>query len=318
MLMMSSVIFERYLDGKIQYISSKSIELKNISKINIFDFIINLFKQLSAIFRRIYIKKIKISQWQIWLEKDNEFSLLELENDFFYADPFIYKHENYNYIFFEELKFSDNKGYISCYNIEKQEFKRKIVEEDFHLSYPNIFEYEGDIYMVPESSQDRSIRLYKCIEFPQKWEYQYNLMNDIIAFDTTFKYHNQKWWMFTNVDELGIDLDNSELFIFSSDSPISKEWEAHTKNPVVSDVRKSRPAGNIFSNNNTLIRPSQNSTRNYGRNVNLMKINKLSQDEYLEELIEVIEYDNFPGNHTYNFNEDYLVVDRFEIKEKKL
>ena len=54
------------------------------------------------------------------------------------------------------------------------------------------------------------------------------------------------------------------FFLFHSEKLHSSEWIAHPKNPVVSDVTKSRPAGNIFNYNGKLIRPSQNSAKRYG------------------------------------------------------
>ena len=54
-----------------------------------------------------------------------------------------------------------------------------MIEEDFHLSYPFIFEYKEEVYIIPDSCNNRSIRLYKAIEFPMKWEYQYDLLKNI-------------------------------------------------------------------------------------------------------------------------------------------
>ena len=59
----------------------------------------------------------------------------------FLADPFVFEHNNDNYIFVEDLFFNDNKGRISALKIvdDKYEFLGVVLEEDFHLSFPFIF-----------------------------------------------------------------------------------------------------------------------------------------------------------------------------------
>ena len=38
--------------------------------------------------------------------------------------------------------------------------------------------------MIPESSENGDIRLYKSIDFPHKWEFEKQLMVDVDAADT--------------------------------------------------------------------------------------------------------------------------------------
>ena len=65
--------------------------------------------------------------------------------------------------------------------------------------------------MIPESSKNKDIRLYKCIEFPLKWELEKVLKDSIDASDTMVFYHNNLWWMMTNVDELFLGDHNYQL-----------------------------------------------------------------------------------------------------------
>ena len=37
-----------------------------------------------------------------------------------------------------------------------------VLEENFHLSYPYVFEESGNVYMIPETSDVGDIRLYKA------------------------------------------------------------------------------------------------------------------------------------------------------------
>ena len=44
------------------------------------------------------------------------------------------------------------------------------LEEDFHLSFPTVFDWNGEIWMLPETGSDHSLRLYRCRAFPAEWE----------------------------------------------------------------------------------------------------------------------------------------------------
>ena len=61
----------------------------------------------------------------------------------------------------------------------------KVLEKDYHLSYPFVFEFENNFYMVPETESNNNIELYKCTDFPRKWEYHGEIMNNVSAVDTT-------------------------------------------------------------------------------------------------------------------------------------
>lgn len=47
---------------------------------------------------------------------------------------------------------------------------RVALEEDFHLSFPMVFDWNGEVWMIPETGHDHSLRLYRCRVFPTKWE----------------------------------------------------------------------------------------------------------------------------------------------------
>jgi len=55
--------------------------------------------------------------------------------------------------------------------------------------------------------------------------------------------------MFFNMRENDGASHLDELFIFYADDIHSNNWNAHSMNPVVSNVNKARPAGKIFEHN---------------------------------------------------------------------
>ena len=185
-----------------------------------------------------------------------------------------------------------------------------ILERPYHLSYPFIFEFRGEFYMIPETAENRAIETYRCVRFPDQWEFHKTIMPDVRATDATLIEYSMRWWMFVNIaDKGGSTWD--ELHIFYTDDPLSTNWTPHPLNPVISDVRSARPAGRIFRRDGSLIRPSQDSSLRYGYAVNLNSITKLTIHEYEEELLERIEppNENIMAVHTYNTSGDLVVVD---------
>ena len=76
---------------------------------------------------------------------------------------------NLYYVFIEELMYNTNKGHISVFTISSEgelSTPQKIIEENYHLSYPFVFQEKDGYYMIPESMENKSIDLYKCKKFP--------------------------------------------------------------------------------------------------------------------------------------------------------
>ena len=235
--------------------------------------------------------------------------------DRFWADPHvIYKHGRYC-VFIEEFVYTRGKAHISVIEIDTNgtySAPVPVLERPYHLSYPFVFEWNGDCYMVPESSANSSIEVYRCVEFPHKWELCVTLMQDVTAVDATLFCDGRKWWLFANVRERPGASKWDELFLFSADTPLSTHWTPHPANPVVSDVRRSRPAGAIFEHGGRLYRPSQNSGTRYGYGLNLNRIITLSETEYREEESSTLEPKwarDVRGIHTLSHVNRLTVVD---------
>jgi hypothetical protein len=156
--------------------------------------------------------------------------------------------------------------------------------------------------MIPESAENRTIELYRCIRFPDRWRFEHNLMEGIMAYDATLAHRQGRWWMFANVAPHEFASDWDELCVFHADSPVSREWNSHPLNPVVSDVRRARPAGPLFVEGDRLLRPSQDSSGRYGRALNFNEVVTLTSDRYEERPIGHLEPDWSP---------DYVAVHSF-------
>ena len=138
------------------------------------------------------------------------------------------------------------------------------------------------------------------------------LMENIHAVDSTIFHYKNKYWLFTNIIENEGSSSWDELFLFYADKLETKTWNPHPMNPIISDVRKSRPAGNIFIRDGKIIRPSQDCSVHYGYGVKLNEIITINENEYKEIEIGSIEpnwEEKVKGVHTFNCNENFTIID---------
>ena len=286
------------------------------------EFLRLLAKPLTGFIKRKITAKLFLDQWIILFQLGDgvpttfrNFERIIPPKDRFWADPQVIYHDNNYYIFLEEYEYGQKKGYISVMQMDERGHyngPKKILERPYHLSYPFVFAWDGSYYLIPESAANRSIELYKCLDFPDKWEFQNNLMNQVRAYDATLYYYQNKWWLFANILENEGASPGDELFLFYSASPVSTDWQPHPRNPIISDVRRARPAGRIFSHNGNLYRPSQDSSKRYGYGIRINQIKVLNEYEYQEEEISFIEPNwdrRVMAVHTINHEKQLTIID---------
>jgi hypothetical protein len=241
----------------------------------------------------------------------------------FWADPFVISENDQYYIFVEEFVYSLNKAHISVLTIDEcGNFlsSAKIIDREYHMSYPFIFKHENYWYMIPETSKNKTIQLYKCQEFPYKWKFEKNLMENVIAKDSTLFFYDDLWWLFTSIDQTdNISGAGTELFLFYTDNFLNGKWRSHPLNPVVSDARKARPAGKIFMHEGRIFRPSQDCAGRYGKSFSINEIVRLTENEY-EEFVVTSVYPLWDkkllGTHTFNSHNDISVIDAYSYRNR--
>ena len=310
---------------KIQIIEEEIIEDKNRipSNFQIIQFMINHWINYFKIKKKF---RNKIEQWGILFDFNKKmFDSVEKSNkiyapkDRYYADPFIIKNNEDYFVFIEEVIYQQQKGHISYFKIDKNgnySLPEKILENKYHMSYPFVFEFEGNYYMIPETSENKSIDLYKCKKFPDQWEFEKSIIKNINAVDSTLLRKDGKWWLFTSIPFMGSSANDS-LSIFYSDDLYSDKWTPLSKNPIVSDVRKSRSAGKIFELNGEYYRPAQDCAGGYGKGIIFNKIITLNESEYFEEEVKSIysKFDNtIEGIHTFAQCEKLRILDFKKLK----
>ena len=239
------------------------------------------------------------------------------------ADPFLISKDNKHYCFVEDFDFSRKKGSISVYEITKKGYKELgiVLREDFHLSFPYLFEYDNDLYMCPETDENKDIRLYKCLDFPLKWKFCKSIMKNISAADTQIFSFDNKWWLLTNLDESSIGEHSSQLHIFYSNSPLSENWISHKNNPVIFDSSRARNGGLIKDKSGIYRVYQRQGFDHYGQALGVAKILSLDVKNYIEENLFEVEpnfFSNINSTHTYNYENGLLVFDFAQISRKKL
>jgi len=244
--------------------------------------------------------------------------------DCFWADPFVFSHKGRDYVFFEALPFATEKGHLCAMELFSDGHHSEpvvIIQEAHHLSYPNVFEYQSEHYLIPESGDHGTVDLYRCTQFPYQWQYEKTLMQDIHAYDATLLEYQGRWWLFASVaPKLGLSACET-LQVFFADSPVSDHWQAHPSNPIISDASTARPGGQFFVKDEQLYRVSQDCAGQYGAGININQVTTLNETSYSEQLIRCHypEWDQrLIALHTFNFNANLAVADALRVTTKRL
>ena len=223
----------------------------------------------SAVAREIYRMCCYAPHWHVgWRFVDDEgvwqrgdlsgpaWSVVADPKVCFYADPFPITWQGRTFVFVEELDHRIGKGFISAVEFGAQGPvgpARPVLEEAWHLSYPFLLEHAGDLWMIPESMGNRDVAIYKCIEFPNRWERSATLLSDIELSDATIVQHDGMYYLF-GVPWDGVGGYSDTLAIFHSPN-LFGPWRPHAGNPVLVDRASARPAGHFVRRNGQLWRP---------------------------------------------------------------
>jgi hypothetical protein len=253
-----------------------------------------------------------VAQWQLAFDTTRDFHRLDNPEvltppaDRFWSDPFLLQRDGVLHVFVEECLCQSGRGRIAMLSRSASgqwSEARTVLERPYHLSYPFVFEHEGELLMLPETTAAGRVELYRCLRFPDEWVLDTTLVDNLAGADSTLWFQDERWWMFVDVKD--------ELHILYSDSPRGP-WRAHRGNPVKSDSRSSRPAGRIFRNGADVIRPAQDCSVQYGREVVFNKITRLTPDEFEEVEIGRLgtPWNGSTGCHTFNQLDGITVVDR--------
>jgi hypothetical protein len=198
----------------------------------------------------------------------------------FVADPFLV-HEGDNWYLFVEVLNSANKqgdiGVATSRDALNWKYERIALDEPFHLSYPHVFKWDEQYYMIPESYEAGWTRLYRAEAFPFKWSRAADLIRDDIV-DPSIVRHDERWWLFASANARG----NDKLALWSADE-LTGPWALHPASPlIIGDGHIARPGGRVIDVDGRLYRIAQDDRPDYGLKIHAFEITKLTATEYEE------------------------------------
>lgn len=199
----------------------------------------------------------------------------------FVADPFLLRDGGTWYLFFEVLESATKLGRIGLAESSdglRWRYRQTVLAEPFHLSYPYVFAWEGQCFMIPETLDAGCIRLYRADPFPTRWRLAAELHAGRFA-DPSIALFEGRWWLFACPRPHAHDT----LCLYSAPAPAGP-WREHPQSPLVTgDRRRARPAGRVLSHGGRLIRYAQDCHPFYGTAVRAFVVQELTATAYREE-----------------------------------
>jgi hypothetical protein len=235
---------------------------------------------------------------------------LKMPRNVFWADPFAIERNDTTYLFFEEYLKEKQYGVISCMAFDKKLnclWKKIIIDEGVHFSFPFIVEYQNDLYMMPETSAKSKLSLYKSTNFPLSWQEEHVLL-DIPCEDSILYHHNDSWWLFYN----RADRESGNLYLRTNKNLVDG-WSECEEILINTNTYNSRNAGHIIKHNNKLYRLSQNCSKSYGESIVINQLENLSDTDYKETIVKELtikKTGGINGFHTLTECNHTLFTDR--------
>lgn len=202
------------------------------------------------------------------------FSLTLLPDDGnyrFLADPFGLWEDGKLYVFAEAYDYRTQRGVIDVliYNSTYRLLERKrVLSEEWHLSYPYVFRDGDEIYMLPEAYKSGKLTLYKATRFPFDWEAVPAFSFSHAAIDATPFYYADKWWLFWTPCRPRSARKN-ELRVSKADTLLGP-WE--DLGLLTRDIHGARPGGTPWVEGQDVILPVQDCSKSYGGGLRLLRL----------------------------------------------
>lgn len=207
----------------------------------------------------------------------------------FQADSFLFVKDEELFLFYE-LQHWDNPGYIvmtKTSDLKTWTMPIIVLQEPFHLSFPYVFEDNGTIYMVPESQESDSIRLYRANDDLTSFTFVRTLLKKereeglhYNLNDSHIYKQEGKYYLFTSYQEDWMYYQ--ELYV--TEDLLNGSFVRHPQSPICTSNEYGRNGGSLIQYGNKLLRVTQDCHQNYGDNISLMEVIQLDEQHYQEQL----------------------------------
>ncbi len=216
------------------------------------------------------------NEYALAFTKDN----ILYDNSCFVADPYVLKTDSLYYMFYENGIATENywKGVINL-AVSKDKVNWKdcgtIINEKNTIAFPIVYKNDNDYYMTIDSSGLGELIIYKALEFPNKWACVDTLIHGEWS-DPVIHYEKGRYYLFTS------ERYTHNAHLFTSDD-ILGPYKEHPDSPIVMNNKAvGRNAGKIFSYKGNTYRPVQDCSELYGKQVRLLRIETLNENDYIE------------------------------------
>lgn len=252
-----------------------------------------------------------------------EFNRIPYNDNYWYADPILVSWQGKEYLFMEIFDMCTQLGSIACAEFDEKgnlAEPKTIIQEAYHMSFPMVFHWGEELYMIPETCGNRSLNLYRCLGDITRWELVKSFPVGVELVDTVmagcqqdrvellcselhhkdkFKNRWQRFWLVKEADDYRLEAD-AEL--------------------NCGDVYDNghRMAGSLITVQGKAVLPTQESTEiDYGaylylndfsgRDINNMPVLKKVTVENIK--LPDVEQKEQIGVHSYALSENLEVID---------
>ncbi len=193
------------------------------------------------------------------------------------------------------------KGKIGCFKeVEGRWVNQGIVlEQSWHMSYPQVFEEDGHIYMIPEQSDlgRGTVSLYEATDFPRGWVKRATLIDRPFADATLLRRDGHYYLACYTIPPH----ESAELWHAPS---LLGPWTQHPQSQNIHQEAKYRRCGGSFiEENGQLYRVAQDCEGGYGLRLYKVPVLEVSPEGYCEgaPILFFSEHDIVHSwKHTYN------------------
>ena len=234
------------------------------------------------------------------------------------ADPLLYQVNGKRYLFVEEYNRDIGRGHISVAEISNDNrliYKSAIVE-NFHMSFPMVFQWNEKIYMIPETSEDRSIRIYIATKFPYEWKCIKRIQTKEKFVDTVLvnQSNNGLEFITSIVNEQNPLETKFQKFLLRIHDDIHIVWDEKFNHDQVFN-HFDRSDGNVIFENDELVLPTQfSSDIDYGVGILFRSTESLFSTEKRKlttdnVIINGINKKDIIGIHTFSLGHNMEIID---------
>lgn len=202
----------------------------------------------------------------------------------FLADPFGLWRDGQLHLFVEAYDYRTRHGVIEhiALGADFAPIRRSVVlKEPWHLSYPQVFEADGQIWMLPEAYKSGAVTLYRAAAFPEVWEPVVRLELDTPAIDATPFHHDGLWWL--AYSPTGPQRWKQGRLHLAFAERLAGPWRIHPGNPVRDDLASCRPGGTAWIEDGLPCLPVQDCTQTYGGGIRKLTITRLDTERFEAE-----------------------------------